>query len=111
MDTHESELSIEVEPDEILEMIPSAEKDASPVSELHNTLGSIQKILQSPQFTFSSPGERFEELNSLITQAKEQSEAKPELNQLIKEFAEKLSSTESTLSEICATFEEAQTKL
>jgi chromosome segregation ATPase len=111
MDTHESELSIEVDPDEILELIPAAEKDVSAVSELHNTLGSIQKILQSPQFTFSSPGERFEELNSLITQAKEQSEAKPELNQLIKEFAEKLSSTESTLSEICATFEEAQTKL
>ena len=110
-DSHESELSIEVDPDEILEMIPAAEKDVSAVSELHNTLGSIQRILQSPQFMFSSPGERFEELNSLITQAKELSEAKPELNQLIKEFAEKLSSTESTLSEICATFEEAQTKL
>jgi chromosome segregation ATPase len=110
-DSHESELSIEVDPDEILEMIPAAEKDVSAVSELHNTLGSIQRILQSPQFTFSSPGERFEELNSLITQAKEQSEAKPELNQLIKEFAEKLSSTESTLSEICASFDEAQTKL
>ena len=111
MDTHESELSIEVEPEEILELIPSAEKDASPVSELHNTLGSIQKVLQSSQFMFLSPGERFEELNSLITQAKAQSEAQPELNQLIKEFAEKLASTESTLGEICASFDEAQTKL
>ncbi len=110
-DSHESELSIEVEPHEILEMIPAEEKDVSPVSELHNTLSSIQKVLQSSQFMFLSPGERFEELNSLITQAKEQSEAQPELNQLIKEFAEKLASPESTLGEICASFDEAQTKL
>ncbi len=97
--------------DEGIEEVPILEHAKPDSSELKNTLDSIHKILQSPQFMFLSPGERFEELNSLIAQAKGQSEARPELNQLIKEFAEKLSSSESTLSEIFASLDEAQTSL
>ncbi len=91
--------------------IPHPEIAEATLSGLQYTLDSIRKILQSPQFLFLSPGERFDKLNSLIAQAKQQSEAKPELNQLIKEFAEKLSSAESTLSEIFASLDEAQTRL
>lgn len=78
---------------------------------LQSTLNSIHKVLQSSQFMFFSPDERFEELNALITKAEQQSEGQSEINQLIKAFAEKLTSTESTLSEIFASLDEALSKL
>jgi vacuolar-type H+-ATPase subunit I/STV1 len=107
----EEELTIEIPHSESAEEASTYKHTEATSSALQNTLDSIQKILQSAQFMFLSPGERFEKLNSLITRAKEQSEAKPELNQLVNEFAEKLSSAESTLSEIFASLDEAQTRL
>jgi hypothetical protein len=107
----EEELNIDIPHAEIVEEVATHKQTEATSSGLQNTLDSIQEILQSSQFMFLSPGERFEKLNSLISEAKAQSEAKPELNQLIKEFAEKLSSDESTLSEIFAFIDEAQTKL
>ncbi len=105
------ELTIDIPHSEIAEEVSILEYTKADSSGLQNTLDSIRKTLQSPQFLFLNPGERFDKLNSLIAQAKEQSEAKPELNQLIKGFAEKLSSAESTLSEIFASLDEAQTRL
>ena len=107
----DEELTIDIPHPEIAEEVSTHKHTNATLSGLQYTLDSIRKILQSPQFLFLSPGERFDKLNSLIAQAKQQSEAKPELNQLIKEFAEKLSSAESTLSEIFASLDEAQTRL
>lgn len=101
---------IETELCESAEEVSSNHAGEDP-SGLQNSLASMQKILHSPQFLFLRPEERFEKLNSLITKAKEQSQAKSEINQLIKEFAEKVSSAESTMSEILASLDEAQTKL
>ena len=109
--SYDGELTIDIPHPEIAEEVSTRIHTNAGLSGLQNTLDSIRKTLQSPQFLFLSPGERFDKLNSLIAQAKQQSEAKPELNQLIKEFAEKLSSAESTLSEIFASLDEAQTKL
>ncbi len=107
----DEELTIDIPHPEIAEEVSTHKHTEAGLSGLQYTLDSIRKTLQSPQFLFLNPGERFDKLNSLIVQAKEQSEAKPELNQLVKEFAEKLSSAESTLSEICASLDEAQTRL
>ncbi len=78
---------------------------------LQSTLNLIKSALQSPQFMFSRPEERFEELKGLITKAEAQSESRPELSQLLKEFAGKVSSSESTMSEILASLDEAMEKL
>ncbi|MFQ5713518.1 MAG: hypothetical protein ACE5GU_05760 [Candidatus Scalinduaceae bacterium] len=107
----DGELTIDIPHSEIAEEVSTLEHTKPGSSELKNTLDSIHKILQSPQFLFLSTEERLEELNSLITNAKEQSEAKPEINQLIKEFAEKVSSSDSIMSEIIASIDEAQTML
>lgn len=107
----EEEITIDAPHSEIVEEAETQEQTKATSSGLQNTFDSIQKILQSPQFMFLTPRERFDKLNSLIAEAKAQSEAKPELNQLIKEFAEKLSSGESTLSEIFAFLDEVKTKL
>lgn len=79
-------------------------------SGLHDTLLSIQKILQSSYFMFSNSEERHEMLSSLIETAKRQSESAPEIHQLINEFDEKLSSSGISVSEIFAPIENALAK-
>jgi len=79
--------------------------------ELQSTLNLIKSALQSTKFMFSRPEERFEELKGLITKAEAQSESRPEISRLLKEFAGKVSSSESTMSEILASLDEAMAKL
>ena len=81
------------------------------LTELQRTLNSMQKILESPHFLFLRSDERAGELNSLIARAEKQSEATPSAHQLIKDFAEKVASDESTVSEMIDSLGEAQAGL
>lgn len=106
IDTHIGETSIEH-----TEHDPAPVHTSASTGGLSSTLNSIMSALQSSQFMFLRPEERHEELNSLITEALAQSESSPELSQALKDFAGKVSSSESTLGEIIASFDEAMAKL
>ena len=80
-------------------------------SELQRTLSSMQRILESPHFLFLRSDERAGELNSLIARAEKQSEATADVHQRIKDFAAKVTSSESTVSEMIESLGEAQAGL
>lgn len=67
---------------------------------LQSTLNSIRNTIQSSHFMYSGPAKRSEMLSSLISKAENHSDSSPEIQQLIREIAEKVASENTTMSEI-----------
>lgn len=77
--------------------VPLAEQSGAG---LQSTLNSIRNTIQSSHFMYSEPAKRSEMLNSLISKAENHSDSSSEIQQLVREIAEKVASEDTTMSEI-----------
>lgn len=82
------------------------------VTELQRTLNSIRNQINSSDFMYAkSTGNYSDKLVNLISKAEKQSEASPELHQLIKDFAGKLATPDPSMSVIFGSFDAIQSAL